>query len=133
MTLFILHFRIRKDMTYECLVKMPLAGQFTALPSCVSRDAGDAAWPGWTCQGLSLSPLSGLSWLLARSVLRHHKTSWTGESLWTNQRPGLSLTGQSGARDQPQPDDDHPGSQVSRFLHWWLICPLDRQTPLPCP
>ena len=110
-------FKDPKGYDKICLVKMPLAGQFTALPSCVSRDAGDAAWPGWTCQGLSLSPLSGLSWLLARSVLRHHKTSWTAESLWTNQRPGLSLTGQSEARDQPQPDDDDPGSQVSRFLH----------------
>ena len=65
-------------------------------------------WTGWTCQGLSLPPLPGLSWLLPCSVLRHHKTSRLTESLSTNQQPEFSRLDQSEARHRPH---------VSR--PWW--------------
>ena len=122
------------------MIKVFLADRPRHSPLCLMCDhwcwgcCWPGHWTGWTCQGLSPPPLPGLSWLLPCSVLRHHKTSRLTESLSTNQQPEFSRLDQSETWHRPlvsRPWWWPAWLSGLKVPHWWLICPLDRQTPAP--
>ena len=132
-----------------CFKKLFLAGWpgHRALPSphasCVhmSTDAGDAGQAGQAGRvkaSLSRLSLVFLGSCLAQCCATTKHLGFTeclcrpirdqGSAAWTNQRREIGLRCPDETLMIPP---GPPGCRVSRF--GWLICPLARQSPLPCP